>query len=194
MALDMTDQTLEDAIHDFNGPSDEDEAPHLQGLDIASLPGNVRGKLKGAKADDVEDGDKRSCISVGGRALKDTTDPAAKKPKFEDRFDMAEDDDGYDKSARLQGFLQKLLQALQASEFETKKAKYHPDSNFKKDLKVKMDTLTKLCSQLNVIVIQKQASKAKVKALLLAGVGHYREGTDMLAKIIALNKPASLVR
>ena len=57
-----------------------------------------------------------------------------------------------------------------------------------------MDTLTKLCSQLNVIVIQKQASQAKVKALLLAGVGHYREGTDMLDKIIALNKPSSLVR
>lgn len=182
--MEMGDDMLEDAMEGFQAPAadcDDD-------LDMSALQVHAKGGNKRARLEDFDDADKRSMASGQGTIMKSTKE---KKKDWGDKFEMtSEDDDGFQKCTVMHGELSKLLQHMQAAEFETKKAKYQPDPMLKKDLKASQEVITKLVAQLNTFVIQKQATKIKVKQVLVLAVGHFKDGTDLLTKLRALNKPA----
>lgn len=183
--MNMDDDMLEDAMEGFQDHADGDD-----GLDMAALAPPPKGNNKKSKMEEGEDMDKKSMASGQGTIMKGTKD---KKKDWGDKFEItSEDDDGFLKCNVMHGELSKLLQNMQAAEFETKKAKYQPDPMLKKDLKAAQETITKLVAQLNTFVIQKQATKVKVKQVLVLAVGHFKDGTELLIKLRALNnlKPA----
>lgn len=107
---------------------------------------------------------------------------------MEAKFQLQEDDDGYDKMKKLQAMFNKMKIDMDQQLASSKKAKYPLATKMMKDYQGLQKELANEESKISRILVTQKASMAMVKDVLVAGVSVYKACKDMMAKVAVIIK------
>jgi hypothetical protein len=111
-----------------------------------------------------------------------------KKGSMEAKFQLQEDEDGFEKLKKLQAMLNKLKIEMDQQLAASKKAKYPMAPKMLKDYQgLQKDLLTE-DAKLNKMIVSQKASVATIKDVLVSGVSIFKACKDMVAKVTVILK------
>ena len=111
-----------------------------------------------------------------------------KKGSMEAKFQLQEDEDGFEKLKKLQAMFNKLKIEMDQQLAASKKAKYPMAPKMLKDYQgLQKDLLTE-DAKLNKMIVSQKASVATIKDVLVSGVSIYKACKDMVAKVNVILK------
>lgn len=111
-----------------------------------------------------------------------------KKGSMEAKFQLQEDDDGYEKMKKLQATFNKMKIDMDQQLAASKKAKYPLAPKLLKDYQGLQKELANEEAKLNRMLVTQKASLAMIKDVLVAGVSVYKACKDMMMKVAVIIK------
>lgn len=107
---------------------------------------------------------------------------------MEAKFQLQEDDDGYEKMKKLQATFNKMKIDMDQQLAASKKAKYPLAPKMLKDYQGLQKELANEEAKLNRMLVTQKASLAMIKDVLVAGVSVYKACKDMMMKVAVILK------
>ena len=107
---------------------------------------------------------------------------------MEAKFQLQEDEDGYEKMKKLQATFNKMKIDMDQQLAASKKAKYPLAPKLLKDYQGLQKELANEEAKLNRMLVTQKASLAMIKDVLVAGVSVYKACKEMMMKVAVIIK------
>lgn len=111
-----------------------------------------------------------------------------KKGSMEAKFQMQDNEDGFDKMKKLQALINKLKLDMDQQLAASKKAKYPLGPRMLKDYQGLQKELLNDEAKINKMLVTGKASVAMVKDVLVGAVSTFKACKDMVGKVTAILK------